>query len=133
MTEKLSPFEIASNISEKGGLLDTVVTGYEPYMANRILSNTADTVLFANEMNRYWGLPKDQQYHFYYYGVPKKKRFGKWNKNSDDKEILGVIKEYFGYSTHKAKSVLSLLLPHIDDIKKALDKGGRHGKGSNPK
>lgn len=133
MSEKLSPFEIGNNINEKKGLLDLTVTGYEPYMLNRIMSNTMDTSLFANEMNRHWGLSKDQQYHFYYHGIPKKKRFGKWNKNSDDKDTLEIIKEYYGFSTRKAKSVLTLVLPHIDEIKKALDKGGRHGKGSNPK
>lgn len=125
--KKLTPFDITSNINEKKGLLDVQDVGYDAYVINRVMSNTADSVLFANEMNRYYSLPKDQQYAFYYYGLHKKKRFGKWHKNQDDKDALEIIQEYYGYSRHKAKDVLNLLRPHLDDIKKELDKGGRHG------
>lgn len=126
MSERLSPFDIASNINEKKGLLDVAEVGYEPFVVNRVFSNTQDSVLFANEMNAAWGLPKDMQYAFLYYGLPKKKRFGKWHKNQDDKDDLEPIQEYFGYSRHKAKMVLSLLRPHLDQIRSELQKGGRN-------
>lgn len=125
MSEKLSPFDITSNINEKKGLLDIAETGYEPYMVNRVLSNTQDSVFFANEMNTCWGLPKDMQYAFLYHGLPKKKRFGKWHKNQDDKEELAVIQEFFGYSRQKAKAVHALLKPYFGQIKAELDKGGK--------
>lgn len=125
--KKLTPFDITSNINEKKDYLDVQDVGYDAYVINRVMSNTADSVLFANEMNQYYSLPKDQQYAFYYYGLPKKKRFGKWHKNQDDKEALELIQEYYGYSRHKAKDVLNLLRPHLDNIKNELDKGGRHG------
>lgn len=128
MTEKLSPFEIASHLNEKKGVLDVEEVGYDSYVINRVLSNTADSVLFANEMNMRWSVPKQQQYDFYYYGLPKKKRYGKWHKNQDDKQSLELIQEYFGYSRRKAKDVLTLLRPHLDDIAQELEKGGRRGK-----
>lgn len=128
MAEKLSPFEITSHINEKKGVLDVEEVGYDSYVINRVLSNTIDSVLFANEMNRHWGASKQQQFDFYYYGLPKKKRFGKWHKNQDDKESLELIEEYFGYSRRKAKDVLSLLRPHLTDIAQELEKGGRRGK-----
>lgn len=126
-TKKLTPFDITSNINEKKDYLDVQDVGYDAYVINRVMSNTADSVLFANEMNRYYSLDRDQQYAFFYFGLGKKKRFGKWHKNQDDKEALEIIQEYYGYSRHKAKDVLSLLRPHLDDIKLELDKGGRHG------
>lgn len=128
MAEKLSPFDIASVINEKKGSLDAEEVGYVPYMVNRIFSNTFDSVIFANEMNRYSNLSRQQQFDFYYHGLGKKKRFGKWHKNQDDTEELELIQEAFGYSKKKAKGVLNLLRPHLSDIRKELDKGGRHGK-----
>lgn len=131
MTEekkKLSPFDIASHINEKKGVLDVEESGYEPFIVNKVFSNTADSVLFANEMNLHWGASKQQQFDFYYYGLPKKKRFGKWHKNQDDKEALKLIQDRFGYSLRKAKDVLTLLRPHLDEIAEELYKGGRNVK-----
>jgi len=129
MAEKLSPFDIANNINEKGDLLDVGEVGYDSYVVNKVLSNTHDSVLFANEMNSNWNLPRDMQYAFYYYGISKKKRFGKWHKNQDDKDELAIIKEYYGYSTHKAKEVLNLLRPCLAEMKQELEKGGRNPNG----
>lgn len=129
MAEKMSPFDIASHINEKKGVLDVEEVGYETYMINRVFSNTGDSVLFANELNIRWGnLTKQQQFDFYYYGLPKKKRFGKWHKNQDDKASLELIQDYYGYSRRKAKDVLELLRPHLDEIARELDKGGRNVK-----
>ena len=129
MAEKLSPFDIANNINDKGDLLDVAEVGFDSYVVNKIFSNTADSIFFANEMNSNWSLPRDMQYAFYYYGLPKKKRYGKWHKNQDDKDELAVIQEYYGYSLHKAKQVLSLLRPRLADMKQELEKGGRSTNG----
>ncbi len=126
MAESMSPFEITSHINEKKGVLDVEEIGYNAYVINKALSNTIDSALFANEMNRYWDIPTQQQFDFYYYGLPKKKRFGKWHKNQDDVESLNLIQEYYGYSRKRAKDVLSLLRPYLDDIRKELEKGGRN-------
>lgn len=123
----MSPFDIASHINEKKGVLDVDEVGYNSYVINKVLSNTIDSVLFANEMNRYWSLPTQAQFDFYYFGLPKKKRYGKWYKNQDDTESLGLIQEFYGYSRKRAKDVLNLLRPHLDDIRKELEKGGRNG------
>lgn len=128
MADKFSPFDIASVINEKKGPLDVDEVGYSPYMINRVFSNTMDSVIFANEMNRWWRLDKQAQFDFYYYGLPKRKRFGKWHKNQDDDKELGLIQEAYGYSRRKAKDVLTLLRPHLSTIEKELDKGGNHGK-----
>lgn len=129
MAEKLSPFDIANNINEKKEFLDVNEVGYDSWTINKVFSNTQDSVLFANEMNSHWNLPKEMQYAFLYHGLPKKKRFGKWHKNQDDKAELEVIQEYYGYSRHKAKQVLSLLRPRLADMKQELEKGGRISNG----
>lgn len=126
MAESMSPFDITSHINEKKGVLDVEEIGYNAYVINKVLSNTIDSALFANEMNRYWSVPNQQQFDFYYHGLPKKKRFGKWHKNQDDTESLNLIQEYYGYSRKRAKDVLALLRPYLDDIRKELEKGGKN-------
>lgn len=126
MAESMSPFDIASHINEKKGVLDVEEIGYNAYVINKVLSNTIDSVLFANEMNRYWSVPTQQQFDFFYHGLPKKKRYGKWHKNQDDTASLDLIQEYYGYSRKRAKDVLGILRPYLDDIRQELEKGGRN-------
>ena len=49
-----------------------MISSYPPYIVNRCLSGHLDTVLFANEMNKYSNLDKDMQYSFFHQG---EKRF----------------------------------------------------------
>ena len=57
--------------------------------------------------------------------VKKKKRFSKWLK-ARDIENLEIIKQYYGYSDEKAKSVLSLFDNNqINEIKNRIYKGGK--------
>lgn len=128
MAEKLSPFEITGTLNEKKGVLDVSEVGYDAFVINRVMSNTIDTVLFANEMNRCWGADKQWQFDFYYYGLPKKKRYGKWHKLSEEKDAIKLIQARFGYSHNKAKDVLDILRPHLPQIEQELKTGGRNGK-----
>ena len=80
---------------------------YPAFMVNRALSYFNDTVLYANEMNVNHHLDNILQYHFLINIVRKKKRFSKWLKPQEVNN-LELIKEYYGYSNEKAKSVLPL-------------------------
>lgn len=126
-SEKLSPFDMASVLSEKKGRPDVEIVGYSAYMTNRVMSNVKDSVLFANEMNQYWDTPAQWQADFYYYGLDKRKRYGKWNK-ADAHENLELLQEYTGYSRSKVIEVMDLLTPHLDEIKQEMDKGGVRGR-----
>jgi len=81
---------------------------YQPYLVNHALSFGSDTLFFANEMNKYPNLPKKLQYDFYWYGIPKGKRFNKWIKK-EKFEHLDLIKKYYGYSTKRAIETLNIL------------------------
>ena len=98
---------------------------YEPYIVNRALSQHTDILLYVNEMNRYSSLDKKMQYDFYINTLVAKKRpFQKWYKASESKDIQ-AIKEYFGYSSEKAKDALRILTPEqINNIKEVVDKTG---------
>ena len=97
---------------------------YPPYIVNRCFSGHIDTLMFANEMNKYNFLPKKLQYDFFINIVRKKKRFSPWIRK-DKVQDLECIKKYYGYSNEKASQALKILTKEqINFIKKRLDIGG---------
>jgi len=97
---------------------------YLPFMVNRGLSFSADTVVQANEMNSRPHLDKKLQFHFLINIVRPKKRFNKWLKN-EKIETIETIKAYYGFSTDKARQAASILNEdQLDYLKQKLQKGG---------
>ena len=100
------------------------IRDYPPYIVNRCLSGHLDTILFANEMNRYSFLDKDIQYNFYLNTLRKKKRFSPWLRK-DKVTDLQSVKQYYGYSNEKASQALKILSKQqLDYIKQRLETGG---------
>ena len=98
---------------------------YNSFMVNRGLSYFNDTVIYANEMNRYAHIDSKLQYDFLRTLIRKRKRFSKWAKEDKNSDI-DLIKEYYGYSIEKAFQVLPLLSKdQLTFISKKLSKGGR--------
>jgi len=99
---------------------------YNPFMINRGLSYFADTVMYANEMNRHSGIPKIWQNDFFLNTITRKKRFSKWHKKDTESKSLQLVMEYYKYSTEKAKEVLGILTPEqLKMIELKLYKGGK--------
>ena len=102
----------------------SVIKDYPPYIVNRCLSGHLDSVMFANEMNKFPNLDKDLQYHFFLNTLRKKKRFSP-SLRKDKVTDLEIIKQYYGYSNEKALNALKILTPdQINFIKQRLDIGG---------
>ena len=124
----MNPFDYVNAINHsKVDIMDDDLKekAYSSFMVNRSLSYFPDTVAFANAMNQYHHLDNKFQFHFLLNIVRKRKRFSKWDKPEivDDVE---AVKEYYGYSNSKARSVLSLLSPdQLNEIKTRIYKGGR--------
>jgi hypothetical protein len=98
---------------------------YPPYIINRCLSGTIDTLMYANEMNKNHSLPKKMQYDFFINSVRTRKRYSPWIKQEKIKD-LEVVKSYYGYSNEKAKQALRILSEdQINFIKSKLETGGR--------
>jgi len=124
----MSPFDYvnAINYSKKDIMVDDISEKeYNPFIINKALSFFSDTILFANEMNKYHHLDSRLQFDFFINIIKKKQRFSKWLKPSEV-ENLELIKNYYGYSNEKAKSVLTVLSnEQIDELKTRMNKGGR--------
>ena len=124
----MNPFEYIKAINEtkKDIMVDDIAEReYNPFIINRGLSFFKDTILYANEMNRYHHLDNRVQFDFFINIIRKKKRWSKWIKASDV-DNLELIKEYYGYSNEKAKSALSLMSnEQIEQLKQRIYKGGK--------
>ena len=115
------------NFSKKDLTADdpSAISSYPPYIINRCLSGTVDSILFANEMNMNAHVDKDMQYAFFLYTLRKRKRFSPWLKK-EQVDDLDLVKEHYGYSNEKARVALTLLTkPQIEYIRNKHEKGGR--------
>ena len=124
----MNPFDYvkAINTTKKNIMVDDIPEReYQSFLVNRSLSYFPDTVLYANEMNQHHHLPSRLQFDFFINIIKKRNRFSKWFKPNEIQSI-DIIKEYYGYSNEKAKSILSLLNnSQIEDLRQRIYKGGR--------
>ena len=98
---------------------------YNPYIINRIYSGHLDSVMFANEMNKYSFLDKRIQYDFYLNSLRSKKRFSPWLRKDKIKD-LDYVKRYYGYSNEKAQQALKILTKEqLNFIKLKFETGGK--------
>jgi len=120
----MSPFALISSISNtKLDILENE-KDYTAFMVNRGLSYFPDTVIYANEMNKYHHLDGRLQFDFLINTIRKRNRFSKWNKSSESEDI-DAIKIYYGYSNEKARDVLPLLSKaNLNTIKGRIQHGG---------
>ena len=97
---------------------------YPPFIVNRCLSGSQDTLMLVNEINLHPHLDKKLQFDFLLNSISKRKRFDKWQK-AEKSEDLEYVKQYFNYSYPKAVQALSILSPkQLNEIKTILNKKG---------
>ena len=124
----MNPFDYlnAINDTKQNIMVDDIAEkAYSPFMVNRGLSYFNDTVLLANEMNKYHHLDYKLQFDFLINIVRKRKRFSKWSKPEVASDVK-VIKEYYGYSNEKARQILNLLTSaQLDILRQKVYRGGK--------
>tara|TARA_B100000508_G_scaffold112786_1_gene91237 strand:- start:251 stop:637 length:387 start_codon:yes stop_codon:yes gene_type:complete len=124
----MGPFEFTKTINDtKHNLVDEdpeVEKDYIPFLVNRSLGYFMDTIMYANEMNRFNSLDYKLQYDFLLNIIRPRKRYSKWLKKSKNDNI-DLIKKFYGYSYTKAKDVVDILSEdQIEHIRSKLDTGG---------
>ena len=97
---------------------------YQPYLVNKNYSNFQDTILYANEMNKYHNLDNKLQFDYLLNSIRPRKRFSPWHKKTIHKDF-DYVKEYYGYNNKKTEQALNILTKkQIEEIKSQLNKGG---------
>lgn len=99
---------------------------YVPFMINRGLSYFPDTIMYANEMNKYSSAPKDWQFAFYLNSIKAKKRFSKWHKKDQNSDDLNLVMKVYGYSAQKAAEALEILTDaQLNALRQSYSTGGK--------
>jgi len=131
----MNPFEFVKSINQTKKDLFTdpevLETDYISYVVNKSLSYFPETILYANEINRYSFVDNKLQYHYLLNTVRPGKRFTKWVKR-ENKEDIEAVKEYYGYSTEKADQALTILtIDNLNYIKQKLKSGKNYDQIGN--
>lgn len=106
---------------------DQTHVDFVPFIINRGMSQNVETVMIANEMNKHCLCTKEMVHDFYFYILTKKKRFGKWAKQSTDNKVeLDLLMNHYNINRNRAIEYLSLLSSdEIESIKLLYETGGR--------
>lgn len=106
---------------------DQTQVDFVPFMINRGMSQNVETVMLANELNKHCLCSKEMVHDFYFYILSKKKRFGKWAKqSSDNKEELDLLMTHYSINRKRAIEYLALLSSEdMANIKKQYEVGGK--------
>jgi sulfur transfer protein SufE len=81
---------------------------YVPYVVNKSLSYFTDTLLYANEINKYGFLDNKMQYEYLLHSVRQGKRFSKWAKK-DSSAVIDCISKYYQVNHKRAEEYASVL------------------------
>lgn len=111
----MNPFDYVNSVSSnKKNLMrgtDNDELGeksYQPYLVNKALSYFTDTLLYANEMNKYSFLDNKMQYEYLLSSIRPNKRFSKWVKKTEDKSVQAVS-QYYKVSMKRAEEYIRVL------------------------
>jgi len=131
VSSKINPFDFIKSINEKtGNMMDIspdVERQYLPFMVNRGLSFSADTILYANEMNCKPLTDRKMQYDYLYQSVRKRRRFDKWVKAAEvDDELVDAVMLRYKVGRKRAMEYIRLL----DKSSLEALRGGRGGSNA---
>lgn len=125
----MTPFEWIKHINEKTKA--EFDSSYNSFLVNRGLSFSQDNIFFSNEMNNNYSLDADIQKDFYFYFIPKNKKFTKWIKKEigGNEELLELLMKHFRINRFRAEEFLQILsAEQIEIIKTKMGVGGTNGK-----
>jgi hypothetical protein len=106
------------NFDKKNIINDENKKSYSSFMINKIFSMSRETIFYANEVNKY-NLSPEINYMFYRTALPKKKRFIKYLKQNNIKDLPNIMK-YYNVSQKQAIEYMDIL--SNKQIKKISDK-----------
>lgn len=120
----MKPFDYVNSISyNKKNLMrgtendELAEKEYVPFLTNRAFSYYTDTILYANEMNRRLDIDNLLQYEYLLNSIRPNKRFSKWVKKEETKEIQ-CLARYFSVNYRQAEEYFKILTP--DNVKRIV-------------
>lgn len=120
MTEKKdTPFKYSNSIN--AGQAMPVGEDYNKFLTARGFSYHLDTVLMANEVNKYPNMDSEMHYRFLFGAIRPAKRWSKWWK-PEKHSVASVLSAYYQISMAKAYEISSFFTSdEIKSLQKELD------------
>lgn len=101
------------------------LTEYVPFIVNRALSFSKDTILYANEMNLNYNLDPRLQYDYYFNSIRRGSRSARWIKSPKPDTDFLAVQQFFKYNGQKTRQALAILNnQQLEKIRENLIEGG---------
>lgn len=118
------PFDYVKSITYTKEDIMTDGSDYTPWIINRALGLSPDTVFHAQEASKMYNLSNRMQYDFLINFVRKRKRFQKWPTIATD-DRAELVAAYYGISLKKAReSLCAISDEHYRQIEEDMCRGG---------
>jgi len=117
--KKKTPFDFISSILKKNVYLGEDLTGFSPYLTNKVFSNDYDSILMSNVLNNLYQMEPKAVYDFWYYAIPKTNKFIKFPKSLKEMKEVQQVREYYQVNEIIAKEYIELM---DDEEKKYIKK-----------
>lgn len=99
---------------------------YDPWTIRRLVAQSQDTLIEANQMNVLGHLAADLQYMYFLHAIPKKSRFSKWPKKKIVSDSILMIAEYYQVNIEIANTYFNRMNDEqFNELRDRIEKGGR--------
>lgn len=122
----MNPFDYIKSINKKEYCED--LSGFSVWMTNKVFSADPNFVCLTNCVNKLnnHNLSKKTIYDFYYYTIPKNRKFLGYPKGEKELKKIKYIQEYYKLNEEQAKEYSNLLTKK--EIKKVVDYFEKRGR-----
>ncbi|AER70238.1 clamp loader of DNA polymerase [Salmonella typhimurium phage PhiSH19] len=102
---------------------------FDPFMTRRGLAQSKDTLVVAEQMNRFHAITPWMQWNLAFHSIPAKRRYGKWSKKGAMDPDVKLISEYYYISPEKASEYVRFLPKEVlAEIKAKVERSNSNEK-----
>lgn len=114
-TNKVNLFSFVDSISLTKDYIysDETSREYNPWVVNRAFMIHTDTLYHAAQMNHWHQLDKKMHHDYLFHSLPKKKRWKKWLKQSEEEKnnqrVIEAVAKLLNYNITRTKQAWALM------------------------
>ncbi|QEI23448.1 clamp loader of DNA polymerase [Salmonella phage SE14] len=102
---------------------------FDPFMTRRGLAQSKDTLVVAEQMNRFHAITPWMQWNLAFHSIPAKRRYDKWSKKGAMDPDVKLISEYYYINPEKASEYVRFLPKEVlAEIKAKVERSNSNEK-----
>lgn len=132
--DEVTPFDFVNDItSDKKYVFDAEsATSYVPFVINKAVSFSVDSIMAANFLNEHVELDKQLQHDYLWYGLRKKpKKYNKWPKKTD--KNLNIVMKMYRCNEREAIQIHAILTDEQMSVLRQIEDTLNNATGNNKK